>query len=218
MITIRVGDADYTYDATAGDIAGLGIARARSLSALPPGDGQDSNTPISERPGYIAEDEVYLQATVQSWATANNADSAAIQACMERCIRSWSADAPLPPEDAPAEPLSPEAAKAALVVYALNRRWMKEVGGVTINGIRVPTDDRAKLLLLGAAQSMADGSSAPLVVSGVNYGLMSKPQFQAINSAVVAHVQSTFPTLAAVLTDIASGTITSTTAIDGAFA
>lgn len=113
---------------------------------------------------------------------------------------------------------SPEPDGTDLVAYATFKRWQKEVGGVTLNGVPVPTDDRAKLLILGAAQTMAVDDVAPLVISGVNYGEMSGAQFRAINAAVVAHVQATFPILAGVLEAITAGAITTTAAIDAAFA
>ncbi len=105
-----------------------------------------------------------------------------------------------------------------LVAYAANKRWQKEVGGVVINGMPVPTDDRAKLLILGAAQTLADEATAPFVVNGVNYGTFTGVQFQAVNSAVVAHVQATFMTLATVLAGIAGNSVTTTAQIDAAFA
>ena len=216
MITITVSGADYSHDARSEEVAGLGAARSRVMSALPPGDGQDGDTPLSERPGYIADDTAWLQSTVQAWATRENADGAAIQACTARCLASWAGQPA--PEAPPAEPVSPEAAKALLVAYASDKRWRVEVGGFLLGGMRVPTDDRAKLLLLGASSSMADGSSAPLVIGGVNYGLRTKADFQAINAAVVAHVQATFPKMATALAGIAAETITTTTQIDEVFA
>jgi hypothetical protein len=107
---------------------------------------------------------------------------------------------------------------ALLKSYAAEKRWNKEVGGTLVNGVPVPTDDRAKLLLLGAATSMVDGSSSNLVIAGVNYGVFTKIQIQALNDAVVAHVQATFPLLATVLAGIDAGTITTMEQIDTAFA
>ena len=101
-----------------------------------------------------------------------------------------------------------------LVAYATDKRWRVETGGISFNGILVPTDDRAKLLLLGAATNMAPGSSAPLIVAGVNYGTLTDVQFKAINAAVIAHVQATFSVLASVLAAITAGTITTTQQID----
>ena len=218
MPQITIDGSPVTVAMSPAEAAGLGAARSRVMAQLQPGPDQSPDTQMSERPGYIGDDIEYLQSVVQSWVSHNSANASDVSACVARCLASWS-DAPVDPDVQPeAEPLSPEAQKAALIAWALDRRWRKEVGGVTVNGILVPTDDRAKLLLLGAAQSMADGSSAPLVVAGVNYGLMSKAQFQAINDAVVAHVQATFPVLASVIAGINDGTITSTTEIEGAFA
>ena len=101
-----------------------------------------------------------------------------------------------------------------LVAYSTDKRWRVETGGISFNGILVPTDDRAKLLLLGAATNMAPGSSAPLIVAGVNYGTLTDVQFKAINAAVIAHVQATFSVLASVLAAITAGTITTTQQID----
>lgn len=183
--------------------AGLAEARVRAMANIDPDDD-----------AYIADDLVYLDDIMAKWAASQTPapSQADIDACRERALNSWTGlDAPLPPE---APPLSPEGQKAQLVAYASNRRWLAETGGMTINGMAIPTDDRAKLLLLGAAQSMADGSSAPLVVAGTNYGTLSKAQFQAINTAVVAHVQSTFPVLASAIAAIEAGTITTTAQID----
>ena len=101
-----------------------------------------------------------------------------------------------------------------LMAYAALKRWQVETRGTMFNGILVPTDDRAKLLLLGASSGMADGSSAPLIVGNINYGMMTKAQFQAASSAVIAHVQATFPVLASAISGINASTITTTAQID----
>lgn len=181
--------------------AGLAQARVRAMAGIDPDDDV-----------YIADDQTYLDHVLAKWLESNPGGD--VDACRERALNSWAGDtAPLPP-DAP--PLSPKGQKAALIAYAANKRWQIETGGITVAGVNVPTDDRAKLLLLGAAQSMADGTSAPLIVSGVNCGVMPKTTFQAINTAVIAHVQKTFASLATVLADIEAGAITTTAQIDAA--
>lgn len=127
----------------------------------------------------------------------------------------WLDDRPAPTDAALSSALVTNSA-AQLAAYAATKRWQVEVAGVVVNGIRVPTDDRAKLLLMGAATGMADGSSAPLIISGINYGTVTKAEFQAIYAAVTAHTQSTFPVLASVLDQIAQGTITTVDEIDAA--
>jgi hypothetical protein len=102
--------------------------------------------------------------------------------------------------------------------YAADARWRSETGGIAVGSLQVPTDDRAKLLILGAAQMLGDADTAPFIANGVNYGNVSGAQFRAINAAITTHVQATFATLATVMTGISAGTITTTAAIDAAFA
>ena len=182
--------------------AGLARARVAAMANIEPDD-----------PAFIADDSAYLADVLARWLAQNPGGD--VDACRERALNSYAGitDAQMPP-DAP--PLSPEGQRAALVAYATNKRWIVETGGVTVNGISVPTDDRAKLLLLGAAQSMADGTSAPMIVNGINYGVLPKAAFVAINTAVIAHVQRSFASLAAVLAAIEAGTITSTDQINAA--
>lgn len=104
-----------------------------------------------------------------------------------------------------------------LGVYATQKRWQKEVGGVLFNDIPIPTNDRAKLLILGAAQTLAENATAPFITDGVNYGVLTGAQFSAINVAIVKHVQSTFAILASVLARIDDKSITTTAEIDTAF-
>src|SRR4051812_22845361 len=68
------------------------------------------------------------------------------------------------PDPAPAPPA------VDLRAYASSKRWEVEIRGITVQGLSVPTDDRAKLLILGAAQTLGDSDEAPFVNAGVNYG------------------------------------------------
>ena len=107
---------------------------------------------------------------------------------------------------------------ADLKARAAERRWAAETGGIDAavapgTTIRVPTDDRAKLLLLGASTAMADGDTAPFVVGAVAVTL-SGVQFRAIYGAIVAHVQACFATQTAVLAAIDAGTVTSLAEVD----
>lgn len=209
-ITITINGQDYSHDASPAEVAALDAVWSARMADLPPGDGQTAETPASERPGYHATPAAYLQ-----WAIGHTySNGMDVAATMASALAGW---AGTPVEPSPDVPLSPEQIKAKLRAYAIDKRWRVETGGTTVNSIPVPTDDRAKLLLLGAANSMADGSSAPLVINGVNYGTLTKAQFQAINTAIVAHVQNTFTTLASVLASIDAESITTTEAIDGAF-
>jgi len=105
------------------------------------------------------------------------------------------------------EQLSPEAAKAKLIAYVGEKRWNLEVGGMTFAGMSVPTDDRAKLLLMGSAGSMADEDTAPFVVSG-NVVNLTGLQFKAIYAAIIARVKALFEKQADVISKINSDEIT----------
>jgi hypothetical protein len=113
--------------------------------------------------------------------------------------------------------VEPDATKDELKTYAADVRWKKETGGTTVGGIPIPTDDRAKVLLLGAATSMAPTDTAKFIVGNTSVDLTGA-QFAALYAGLVAHVQSCFETQGAVMTEIDAGTITTTAEIDEAFA
>lgn len=46
--------------------------------------------------------------------------------------------------------LTPYGLFADLLSYAANVRWQREVGGISIDGVSVGTDDRSKQMLMGA--------------------------------------------------------------------
>lgn len=110
--------------------------------------------------------------------------------------------------------------RAQLTAYAKEVRWNKEVGGVTIGGLVVATDDRSKLLLMGArARAAAD----PTVVeewdaSDGSSHQLTAPEILAISDAVAAHVSACFATYKIVKQKIDNGQITSKVKIDEAFA
>jgi len=216
--------ADYTVTAgghtvsvtvsDAGQIAALHAEQARHNASLTVPEGES----VEDHDDYCHGEGDYLNWVMRSWAQGNaGATEQNVRDTIGNALASYAGQNP---PEVLVEPESGPPSVNALIAYAAQRRWEKEVGGITMSGVPVPTDDRAKLLLLGAAESMADGSSAPLVIGGVNYGTMSKAQFQAINAAVVAHVQSTFATLATVVAAISADppTITDKAGIDGAFA
>lgn len=106
---------------------------------------------------------------------------------------------------------------AELKAHAADRRWRKEIGGTTVGGTAIQTDDRAKVLLVGAALSMADEATAPFVLGGASVTLTGA-QFKALYAGLVAHVQACFATQTAVLAAIEAGSITTRAEIDAAFA
>lgn len=113
----------------------------------------------------------------------------------------------------------PAARKATLLAYAADIRWRREVGGITVAGVPVATDDRAKMMIVGARVAAssdpawstvwhgADGATYPVNVAAMI----------AISDAVQAHVNDGFATFATLKAAIESGTILTTAEIDAAF-
>lgn len=95
-----------------------------------------------------------------------------------------------------------------LAQYARSRRKQIELGGCDWNGTRLQTDDRSKLLILGAALTMLDGTSSPLIIDGVDYGAKNVTDFRRMNAAITDHVRASFVMLSEVMQKIASGEIT----------
>lgn len=111
--------------------------------------------------------------------------------------------------------VEPIRSKDELLLYAADKRWQVETGGITVAGIAIPTDDRAKLLINGASLGMADTDTA-MFVSGTTAAELTGAQFTAFNSAIIAHVQACFAVQSVVMADIESDTITTTAEIDAA--
>jgi hypothetical protein len=126
-----------------------------------------------------------------------------------------------PEFEAAAEALAadlPGARKATLIAYAADVRWRREVGGITVGGVPVATDDRAKMMIVGARLAAiadpqwstvwhgADGQTYPVEATAM----------LAISDAVQAHVNSCFATFALVMAAIDAGSITTMAQIDAA--
>lgn len=116
--------------------------------------------------------------------------------------------------------LTPYGLFADMLAYAANVRYLKEIGGITVNDIALATDDRSKQMIMGArvaADANPDFSTPWVGGDGVIYPLTSE-QVIAISNAVLAHVASCFATFAEVKAAIDAGTIATTAEIDAAFA
>ncbi|SPL63575.1 DUF4376 domain-containing protein [Ochrobactrum soli] len=107
-----------------------------------------------------------------------------------------------------------------LAAYAAQKRWEKEVGGITLNGMSVATDDRSKMMISGARVAAeadpnfvtqwkaADGTFVTIDAAAVI----------AISDTMLAHVSSCFAIEAQVLAGIQNETIKTVEDIDAAFA
>lgn len=109
--------------------------------------------------------------------------------------------------------------KTSLIAYAKQRRWEIETGGVTVNGSRVETDDRSKLMILGArlrADADPDTTEDWDMPDGTTR-VLSAPEIVALSDAIAAHVSTVFKTYSQVKAKIEAGTITTTEQINAEF-
>lgn len=107
-----------------------------------------------------------------------------------------------------------------LVAYAADRRWRKEIGGITVSGVPVATDDRSKQMIMGAriAADKDANFSTPWVGADGNVYTLTGAQVIGISDAVLTHVATCFATFASVKQQVAAGTITTRDQVDAAFA
>lgn len=85
--------------------AGLARARIRAMADLPTGEGQDADTPLEQRPGYIATDAAYLDDVLAKWLEQNPGGDA--NECRERALNSWAGIATPAPADVSPSPPAP---------------------------------------------------------------------------------------------------------------
>lgn len=110
----------------------------------------------------------------------------------------------------------PAARKSQLIAYAAGVRYQKEVGGITVSGSRIATDDRAKQMIQGAriAADHDEKFTTPWVTADGTIETMNASALIAISDAVVEHVRNCFVTFADVVKAINAGTITSPLQVD----
>lgn len=106
-----------------------------------------------------------------------------------------------------------------LRLYAAKTRWQKEVGGVTVSGMPVATDDRSKLLLAGARTKAKEDATVTKRWKGdAGWIELTAPQLIQIGDIVDHHVTACFDLEEEASAGIEAGTITSYADIDAAFA
>ena len=89
------------------------------------------------------------------------------------------------------------------------RRYQAEVGGITLNGLQIDTDDRSKLLINGAALEVTiDPAYAMQWKTPTGFVDLTGEQVIGIARAVRAHVQACFDREAELLAAVADGSIT----------
>lgn len=89
------------------------------------------------------------------------------------------------------------------------RRWQAEVAGITVNGMRVETEDRSKLLINGAAvEAMLDPAYVLKWKTAAGFIELEAAQVLAVARSVRAHVQACFDREAELLAALDAGTLT----------
>jgi hypothetical protein len=117
-----------------------------------------------------------------------------------------------------AAPVRPPLTQVELVAYAADKRWRVETGGIAIGGMPVATDDRSKMMIMGArvkANDNPDFTTKWKSASGM-FVVLDGAAIIAISDAVLSHVDTCFEVEATVLAEIAAGTITTIEQIDAA--
>lgn len=127
--------------------------------------------------------------------------------------------------DPPLDQMTYDAAAAAtlkvqLKAYAADLRWRREIGGILVAGLPVATDDRSKMMILGARVAAAANPDWVTVWHGADGGSypINAAAMVAISDAVQAHVNQWFATFSIVDAAIVTGEITTKAEIDAAFA
>lgn len=117
--------------------------------------------------------------------------------------------------------LDPSNVKPRLFAYAATARWVREVAGITVNGMAVPTDERTRGVLTGArikADADPNYQISNWKAGAGQYVSLDAAAIIAISDAVEAHIQDCFAANATVDADIAAGTIATEAEVDAAFA
>lgn len=124
----------------------------------------------------------------------------------------------IPPIE-PELPPDPETI-AELIAYAAAARWTKETAGISVGGVPIATDDRSKIMIIGArvaAEANASWATVWIGNDGAAYPV-NAAQMIAISDAVQAHVNLVFVTFSDIKADIEAEVITTAAEINAAFA
>ena len=117
-------------------------------------------------------------------------------------------------------PPEPEPEPVDLVAHAADMRWQREIGGIQFGPYHIATDDRSKLMLIGArAAADADpGFETGWKMPDGSFVTIDAATVIAISDAVLAHVAECFAIEQQVLADIEGQTIMTPQQVDAAFA
>lgn len=118
----------------------------------------------------------------------------------------------------PMEFIAPVPYPVDLLALAADLRWRREVGGITVAGLAVATDDRSKLMLSGARiAAMADPAYATRWKTPAGWVDLDASTIIALSDAVQAHVAACFALEAHVAEQIENGEISDDAGVIAAF-
>jgi Domain of unknown function (DUF4376) len=111
---------------------------------------------------------------------------------------------------------------SGLKAYAANARYLKEVGGIVVGGIKIATDRESQGMLTGAAAlaQLNSGFTTNWKADDGTFVALGAAQIIGVAQAVGNHVSTSFSTEAQIVAEITATppTITTTDQIDAVFA
>ena len=110
--------------------------------------------------------------------------------------------------------------KEQLFAHLATYRYNKEVGGIVINTMPIPTDDRTKTLLVGAYNSAIEENDPTRLRHfkvGATFVLLDNAAVISIALAIAEHVQQCFEAESEVAALIEADTLTTEAEVEDAF-
>jgi hypothetical protein len=91
-------------------------------------------------------------------------------------------------------PPSADSIATGLLAYSSDQRWQKEVGGITVNGIYMPTDEQTQYTLTGAVTmvQVAPDTVIQWKIADGTFVTLPGPELVMLAQAVATHVQNCF--------------------------
>jgi len=213
--SITLSGQPYTLTTTDdAQIAAIAACRARYNDSLPQTvkDGEND----VPNPDLLADDAAYLTFVFTAWAAANAGFSQAdLEAAAASAFASYANQNP-PAQAIEQQALTGDALKAALKAYAAQKRYAIETGGMTVNGVTIPTDRETQSKLSGAVLAFQSGALNGAIDWKAASGWLTLDQatVTALASAVAAHVQAAFSKEKLISDSIDAAAITTVAEID----
>lgn len=168
-------------------------------------------------PALLPDDIAYLNYVFSHWAAANPGfNQSDLDAAAASAFASYAGQNP--PEQLVQQPLTGDALKNALKAYAASKRFGIETGGITINGLPIPTDRETQSKLSGAVLAFQAGALSGAIdwKTAAGWVQLDQAAVTGLASAVAAHVQKSFSNEKSVSSAIDAGAITTAAEIDAA--